>query len=260
MDIPARGDNQKMVSPMRDDLTELLERVEFCRTRSLELEAKVEKLAGASISHWVLPWPQPGEGEIMAKLLSHPPVSIRQEVGMIVNEQRSILDALACKLATRNGANSINDVYFPIVKTREIFFDKISKRKIRRLDAADQQAIEDLKPWNPTGNDPEDGNLALFQLHEADRVRKHQELLRWACLSGAQILGDGQVGRFQSSPVVFTEVGKAEKLAFFSDVTCQIGVQFQIVYLGPDALNGRAVAPLLSIFNESVEKAVKIFA
>jgi hypothetical protein len=245
---------------MQGDLSELLERVEFCGKRSQELQARILQLAGNSISHWLFPWGQPGVGEIKAKLLVPPPVSLRQEVGMIVNEQRSILDALACTLATRNGANHTKDVYFPITKTREGFYEDLGRRKIRKLSVTDQDAIEKLKPWLPTVEDPGDGNITLFQLHEADRVRKHRNLLKWACLGRVFPTGNGHIGSMSTSPVVFHEVGKEERLAFFTGVTCDLGVQLDIIYIEPEALAGHPVSALLPAFNDAVADIVRSFA
>lgn len=244
---------------MENDLSELLERVEFCRQKTDELQGRITQLAGKSISHWLFPWGSPGVGEIKATLLAHPPVSLRQEVGMIVNEQRAILDALACTLATRNGANHTNDVYFPITKTKEGFFQR-GQDKIRKISFTDQQTIEAIKPWAPSDDNPEDGNLVLFQLHDADRVRKHQNLLKWACLGGVYPAGNGHIGMMTTEMVVFQDVGKEEVLAFFSGVTCGLAVQFEIVYAEPASLDGHAVRPLLSRFTDIVDEVVRSFA
>ena len=243
---------------MSGDLAELLERVDLCQMRSQQIEANIDKLASTSIAHWTSNW-QPHVGQITAKLLRHPSVAIRQEVGMLVNELRSILDALACKLATRNGANNTNSVYFPIMKNKAGFYDGLGRGKIKRLSNADQQAIEDLKPWNPTDDDPEDGNRILFQLHEADRVRKHQDLLRWACLGGARPAEWGTGGNLQINRVVFSEVGKEMTLANFFGVSVPLYVSFDVIYLTPDALGGYSIAPLLSEFNDAVRRVVTGF-
>ena len=199
---------------MKSDVSELIDRIEFCREKSRELGVKIAALANSSIKCWIIPF-QAGAGEINAKMLSHPPVSVRQEVGMLVNEQRSILDALACALALRNRANNTKDVYFPILKSKDGFFEQLGRRKIKKLNEADRKAIENIKPWLPHENDPEDGNLILFQLHEADRVRKHQNLLRWACLGGVSPAGGGQIGFLQTKQIMFSELEKEENLAFF---------------------------------------------
>ncbi|QMW23163.1 hypothetical protein [Sandaracinobacteroides saxicola] len=243
---------------MYSDLDELLERVKYCQAEADDLQINIANLAGQSILHWLSPW-QPGTGDIKAKLLAHPPTPLRQKVGMIVNEQRSILDALACKLATRNGANDISDVYYPITKTKDIFYLPSTKKKIRKISTDHQTTIESMKPWLPSVDNPEDRDQVLFQLHEADRVRKHQDLLRRACLGNVFPTGDGHIGHLQCGPVVFSEIGREVNLAWFSAVTCPLGVRFDIVYKEPSALDGFAVGPLLSEFNDKVSNIIEKF-
>lgn len=244
---------------MHDDLSELKERVEWCRQKSEALVPQVAQLGGHSVAHRVHISAH-GTGGVLGKLLAHPPVALRSEVGMILNEQRSVLDALACSLATRNRANHTNDVYFPITKTKAGFYEKLGQRKIRKLSADARQKIEDLKPWWPSKDCPEDGNPALFLLHEADRIRKHQNLLRWGCMGGVFPAGSGQIGMMSGHPVIFEEVGREEQLAMFRNVTCQIGVRFDLVYREPDTLRGRPVLPCLFEFNQTVAGIVDLFA
>lgn len=188
-------------------------------------------------------------------MLSPPPVKLRIEIGLIVNEQRAILDALACILATRNGANHIKDVYFPVTRDKAAFAD--GRKKIRKLSQADRDAIESLTPWAP--DDDGVGNLPLFLLHEADRVRKHQKLLQWACVGGVGAASNGVIGSMVSEPVVFEEVGREETLASFSNVTCQLAVHIDLIYVEPAALNGNPVANCLREFYQAVAEVVARF-
>lgn len=245
---------------MQNDLSELIDRIELCRVRGRDIERKVTDLARSSIACWVQHGAQSRAGEVKAKLLAHPPLSLRQEVGMLVNEQRTILDGLTSVLATRNGHNDVRGVYFPITKTKEVFNDKHTTSKFRKLSDAQIRTIETFKPWLPSAKDPEDGNRLLFQLHEADRVRKHQNLLRWSCLGGVHPTGDGYIGTLQTHGVIFSEIEKEEHLAFFSDVTCQLVATFTMIYDGPPALHGRPVAPLLSHFCDAISEIVQAFA
>jgi hypothetical protein len=243
---------------MTDNLAELKERVELCRQKSMALTSQINVLAGQSVNVWVTPL-GPNSGLVKAKLLAHPPVSIRSELGMIVNELRSVLDALACELAIRNGANDTSAVYFPITKTKAGFFEQTGRRKIRKLSAADQQKIESLKPWQAPEHDPEDGHPNLFMLHEADRVRKHQKLLKWACMGGAFPAGKGEIGFMDINSVFFEEAGKEETLSTFRNVTCQLGVRIDLVYAEPPALRGQSVDGLLKEFCDSVSGIVAAF-
>lgn len=241
---------------MAYDLNELHERIDWCRQKTATLEAEIIKVAGQSIKHWLFPW-GPGTGEIKAHMLSPPPVSLRADVGMIVNEQRAVLDALACTLATRAGANHTNDVYFPITRDKQ-GYDELGRKKIRKLSQADRDAIEALTPWAPD-DEGANGHPWLFKLHEADRVRKHQKLLKWACLGGVHPAGNGHIGQMQTGPVVFTEIGKEETLAFFRNVTCSLAVHFSLIYVEPAALDGWDVAGCLQAFNETIDEIVTAF-
>lgn len=244
---------------MYRDLDELRQRAAWCRQKLEMMAPEIVKIGNQSIKHWCH-LIQPGSGVIKASLLAHPPVSIRADVGMIVNEQRTILDALTGLLATRNGANHINNVNFPITKTKEGFFEPSAQRRMKKLSKLDQQKIEDLKPWWPSEDNPEDGNPALFLLHEADRVRKHQKLLRWACLGGAVPVGSGHIETMSMTPVLFDQLGTEEELCSFLNITCQLQVQFQLVFREPEALHGRAVLPCLWEFDRTVSSIIESFA
>ncbi len=238
---------------MAYDLNELHERIDLCRTKGAALNEEIVKVAGQSIKHWLTVF-GPGAGAILAKMTAVPTVALRSEIGMIVNEQRAILDALACALANRNGANHTNDVYFPITRDKA-GFDELGRRKIRKLSQQDQDIIEALLPWGTEDG----GHPYLFQLHEVDRVRKHQKLLRWATIGGAFATSSGHIGMMQSAQVAFQEIGKEERLAFFSNATCDIGVRFGLVYAEPTAVDGHNVAACLHAFNDTVEAVVTAF-
>lgn len=240
---------------MASDLNELHERIDWCRQKTAALEAQIIKVAGQSIKHWLFPWGQ-GTAEIKAQMLSPPPVALRAEVGVIVNEQRAILDALACALATRNGANHTNDVYFPITRDRQ-GYEETGSRKVRKLLQADRDAIVAMAPWAP--DQGSGGHPWLFKLHEADRVRKHQKLLKWACMGGVSPVGNGRIGHMQTGTVVFTEIGKEETLAVFTDATCPLGVSFSLIYVEPKAIDGWDVAACLRAFNDTVDQVVSTF-
>lgn len=90
-------------------------------------------------------------------------------VNAIIQAQRSSLDFLVVGLAEANGFKNPTDTYFPVVKTLEALSDKQTLKKIRRLDAADQKVIVELKPYAG-------GNDTLFTLHSLNIERKHRRL------------------------------------------------------------------------------------
>jgi hypothetical protein len=88
--------------------------------------------------------------------------------GEIANQLRSSLDLLACDLAKRSGATNINDVYFPIARTKEGYFDKRSRNKIAKLTPELRQAIDDLQPYDDS---------ILVKLNALAGADKHRHLL-----------------------------------------------------------------------------------
>jgi hypothetical protein len=79
---------------------------------------------------------------------------------------------LAVALAERNGAIDPTDTYFPIWRNHTAFNNPADRteKKIKRLSAADQATIKDLKPYKG-------GNDRLAALHELDLTRKHRRLI-----------------------------------------------------------------------------------
>lgn len=246
-----------MIRSMLNDLTELRDRISICDERISALTQTMIDVSKRSVACRTEIFGE-GSGVVYRKLLHDPPLAMRSEVGMIVNEQRSVLDALACALATRNGANNISDVYFPVTKSKEKFF-KHGIKKIKKLSAPDRLKIENIKPWACTEESPDDGNMALFLLHEADRVRKHQNLLQWSCLGGVFPAGPGRIGMLNAGSVIFEKVGREEQLAFFQGVTCPLGVTVQLVYRDADLLRGKPVLGLLHDFNTQLTGVLNQF-
>lgn len=152
---------------MTNDLTEIEERLSYSRDEWTSLCKDVETYIGTSVQIFS-EGNFAGSFQISAKLVRPVPTAIRSKAGMIANEIRSCLDALACRLAERNG-KSVSKVYFPISKSKEVFDDD-GLRKISKLSAKDQQKIIGLAPYR-------EGNPMLWALHEADRTRKHQRLV-----------------------------------------------------------------------------------
>src|SRR5262245_16333539 len=65
--------------------------------------------------------------------------------GEIAYQSRSSLDVLACDLARWSGATNVNDVYFPIAKTSEGYFDPGSRNKIKKLTPELREMIDGLQ-------------------------------------------------------------------------------------------------------------------
>lgn len=94
---------------------------------------------------------------------------INVEVGIIIHALRSALDLLVVKLAERNNATRLDDVYFPVARNRQDFYGG-AVEKIKRLSDADKARIESLKPYDG-------GDEKLYAIHRLDILRKHQRLI-----------------------------------------------------------------------------------
>jgi hypothetical protein len=100
------------------------------------------------------------------------PPLFQVEAGAYINAIRSSLDILAATLAQRHCPALVDDAYFPVVQSPEVFAACRYKghKLIKALPATERAIIEALKPYKG-GNDP------LYALHLLDIVRKHQRLL-----------------------------------------------------------------------------------
>lgn len=247
---------------MQNDLNELLERIILCYKKNEIIHKQILDLSENSIKTSVKYDKQPlGDlGLIYAKVVAHPPVAIRQEVGMIMNEQRAILDALACKLAIRNGSNNIRGVYFPIAMTKAAFYEKQCQLKIRKLSESDKASIEALKPWCPPDENLDDGNHIIFQLHQGSILcRHHPDLIKWAFKNNIHTFGEGFAEMIIPKFIIFKSLDIEANIAMFRNVTCSIGVNYDIVFNEPPCLYKFTVIDTLNKFNEEVEKIVRSF-
>jgi len=153
---------------MKPDLVELFERLDYCQSQISPIHNTVTDYLDRAIDIDIPDGPRPYNVTVKVRLKEKIPVQMRIEMLSLVHEIRSILDALCCRLAERNGATKINDIYFPIFKTEEIF-EVNGPKRMKRLSPEDQQKITNLSPYKS-------GNPMLFGLHELDKIRKHQKL------------------------------------------------------------------------------------
>lgn len=235
---------------MASDLDELRLRAAWCSEQSSKLLAQIEAIGGKSIAVRT-DLREPGSGVILAELLTPPPINLRITLGTIVNEQRSILDGLACQLARRAGVNDVSKVYFPVSKDVQAF-RKDGREKIKLLSASDRAKIESIEPWDG-------GHPVLFRLHKADLYRKHDSLLKWGCLGGVHPFGSGYIEALSAQSVIFESPGIVEQLCYFQGVTMQLRATFSLVYVEPPALHGLSVSSALSEFNHAIHEIIAVF-
>ncbi|MHC4043569.1 hypothetical protein [Bradyrhizobium sp. 23AC] len=252
------------------DLNEILERIALAREKIEHLSAAERDFFSKAMEADCVVNGETYAVRVMQKTPT--PVAIRQEVGLIVHELRSCLDAIACQLAIRN-RNSPDDVYFPISKSEEIFKSD-GMKKIKKLSADDQQIIIDLAPHR-------EANRVLFGLHDFDRKRKHQRLgtLAWnnkfsvggavfGAIGGAKInitdsLVNGHAVRAlsigsQSAKALVENVGQWIHIAQGKGQPPPLAVQFNLAYIDSD-LGNEPVIKTLNTFANSVENIARKF-
>lgn len=241
-----------------DDLSEIRERVSFANS---EISALNQLLLNWVRESVVLTCAPDSVDDSMILLQAHQknaiPFSCRAKTGMIVNELRACLDALASVLAIRNGRTP-NGAYFPIAET-ELDFEnnKIWMEKIKKLSLSDQQKILDTKPY-AICKDGSSGNELLYGLHQADIRRKHHRLVAHATSQGV-VIGGGSIGRLQIDPKPLT--GKPRTMAKLSrdSINARVGYQPTFLFSEPKELKGRQVVQTLEQFSALTERIINLF-
>jgi hypothetical protein len=200
------------------------------------------------------------------------PVAIKSRAGMLTNELRSCLDALASTLAIRNRKDP-DRTYFPISKSLAVFKDD-GMRKIKALSATDQDTIIGLKPYR-------EASPLLFGLHEADRTRKHTRLI--GAFSGGVDVQLGEPGHMRLNPTARTVIKQSvigsvfiEDMEFFgvpilesigqlipiatnAPVALDLRISLDVTYSEPVELRGMGVAPSLAAFTDKIIEIVDLF-
>ena len=94
------------------------------------------------------------------------PAAFQVEAGAYINAIRSSLDILAATLAQRHCPALIDDEYFPVVASAQIFSGQRYKghKLIQALPSTERAKIEMLKPYKG-------GDDLLYALHMLDIVR-----------------------------------------------------------------------------------------
>jgi len=190
--------------------------------------------------------------------VSPPPKGVQIRTGTLINELRSILDALACTLAARNGASqaAIKETYFPTAQSAADYqSDPRIRRKIKHLFPADQLLIDNLRPYRG-------GNDLLFTLHSADVLRKHQRLVLFAnslenivvlpgIIDGARL---GRIG-FEPGPVSRRPIIAEQP----HDYHQPLDVSVTVTFAEPPWIEGKPISATLRDFACEVKSALEVF-
>ncbi|MET4238594.1 hypothetical protein [Bradyrhizobium sp. RT10b] len=235
---------------MADDLKQIKDRIAHCKQQN----AALMKDVGSYLDKNILAREDTSEPPwhvIKVQLQEPPPIWILTPTGQIINELRSCLDALATRLAIRNG-KSTSGVYFPISKDAAVFAAD-GLQKIKKLSLADQKRITDLQPHG-------DANPKLFGFHDFDRNRKHVELGVQGAGNSGFGLRNGSVHVMLGQPGGQLEVGVDKSVvAFIPDGPCQFRITNRLTFSNPAQLAGLTVTQEIEWFAEEVERIVMLF-
>lgn len=245
------------------DLNELYERLDWAVAEKARLKTEVDDFLASR--PYRLSWHfHLGTGDKIhqVKATSSPPMGIRSRAGCILHETRSILDNLACTLATRN-RRGLNGVYFPIAEAPEDFDDPKSKpsSKIEKLSPEDRQKIIQFEPW-PTSRKWIGGNDLLCAAHKADVERKHRKMtLSASSLAGGLIL-PGIIDGSQLREIAFRAgpIDKPRTIAVMGPKsTTEFDVQIEVTFLEPAAIAGKPIVEVLDEFTSLARSILDAF-
>jgi hypothetical protein len=158
---------------MRDDLLHAQASVDWAVSQLPAFKERLDGWIDNNINVIIRDHPSSTEYDNVVAVYKCPfPLEFHVEAGAYINAIRSSLDILAATLANRHCQNLIDQAYFPIAKTRELFVNGQYKGRefLQALPDRERSIIEALEPYGS-------GNAILYGLHNLDIVRKHARLL-----------------------------------------------------------------------------------
>lgn len=199
------------------------------------------------------------------------PLELGALLGDVVHNLRASLDLIACDMARQNGCTEvqIEKTYFPISKNEEMYKlgpqtagggrGKSGRHKIHYLSPSDKDAIDALMPYGG-------GNQLLYNLHELDRLDKHQIIVPVAANSASRTgplgiepsgLNDGtgiilpaRVTQKLTDGMIYDTAPKGMLLARAHPV----------LVFGTGALEGEEVLPSLMVIRDEVYRVIRFLA
>lgn len=241
-----------------NDLAEHFARLDWVRGEIDKLAKELAEFAASDpiqvIWHFEIPQCNPWR-IYRTKQVAHLPQVTQIHAGVIINELRAILDALACALAVRNGHDNVKGTYFPTGQTKEIFDDQL-KRKTKKLSAQDRDTIATLRPFLG-------GNDLLYALHSSDIIRKHQRLIVLTGNVENFSMGSNRGWSLDGSKFDYIKAGQpiGEPFARLApDYHIEFRFSVVAVFAEPDAIKSKPVVTVLNDFAGAVESILKLFA
>jgi hypothetical protein len=247
---------------MRDDLLDAKAAIDWAVSDFPIFQAKID--AWAQDAPYTLFGDldtKPGKKLIRLRNVKPIPDIAVAEAGIIVHAIRSSLDMLAVALAERNGATDPTDTYFPVWRDQAAFDNptdenggKAAAKKIKRLSAADQGAIKNLKPYKG-------GNGYIAALHTLDLTRKHRRLASAFVAPGGLTISGNKTTRHFSIPPMWGGFQNDSIIATCSPDMSEsdLTLHFQIRFTEPSIVSGKPLIEVLNDFASLARLIVNMF-
>jgi hypothetical protein len=241
---------------MRDDLLDAQAAVDWAVAQLPVLENRIKSWCDDRPYRFIEE-SHPEMGKKLIKLADVTPLPglINADVGAIIKSIRSSLDLLASALATRNGVDPPDHVYFPIFDCIVDFIDPKWNHKGKEWCSKSQRTtIESLKPY-PGGND------ALVALHGLDVLRKHRRLINVRLIPTAIVVTPSGWGQGLGFPARWPGFYDGATIAWIDINATESAFQMplQITFDETDFLPSRPVVPALRDLASLAESIIKLF-
>lgn len=240
---------------MAEDLKQVHERLSFCRELIEETKAHLDDFVKKAVSE---KFERNGPNIwAYARIEYDLPISTSTRAGLVVNEIRATLDALAWILATeRNHTPPRRNIYFPIARDEEKLLAQFKKRgNLHKAFAKnDEDTIIGFAPYSG-------GNDTLFMMHEADNIRKHRKSLVVAVQGSISATGPGRVGLMMNNMDInaIANPGEWKPVGMFNNSTASMRVRSEIRYNEPGLLEQIEVVQALREFWSEALRIVSAF-
>ncbi len=158
---------------MRDDLLHAQASVDWAESNLPAFKKRLDAWLNDNVQLVLREQPSDVPNDVLVAEEKAPfPLAFQVEAGTYINAVRSSLDILASTLAQRHCQALVDDAYFPVVASEQIWIGGRYKgdKLIKAIPAKERGIVDACKPYKG-------GNDLLYALHNLDIVRKHVRLL-----------------------------------------------------------------------------------
>lgn len=152
-------------------------KLERARTRLAEFRVMLGEHSRIARIDWGHRQTQQGT-ELFVKMTEPLPPEMSLTAAEVAYHVRSALDQMLVAIALANGANNVENIHFPFMKTDAAFADKGPQKKMWGLPDDVKALIKDQAPWK------ENGNTDLWGLGDLANVDKHRYLIPFGRAGG----------------------------------------------------------------------------